>query len=64
MSRVYGKIDPLNNGWAFEGLTIEQLKELIQAADEEVIDSIEETLGDLSILPAVLKDLISEVENK
>lgn len=62
MSKVYGKIGPLENGWKFEGIAMDQLKELIQLADNEDIDSIEETFGDLAILPAILKDLISEIE--
>ena len=62
MSKVYGKIEENGNGWSFEGVTIQHLKDLVKAADNEEIDSIEEFFGDLAILPAILKDLINDIE--
>lgn len=62
MSKVYGKIEENENGWSFEGVTLQHLKDLVKAADNDEIDSIEEYFGDLAILPVILKDLISDIE--
>ena len=44
--------------WAStEGLTVEQVKEMIQAAEYKLIDITEETLEYLENLPSILKDL-------
>lgn len=64
MSKVYGKIEENENGWSFEGVTLQHLKDLVAATEREELDSIEEYFGDLAILPAIIKDLISEVEDK
>lgn len=64
MSKVYGNIEENENGWSFEGVTLQHLKDLVAATEREELDSIEEYFGDLAILPAIIKDLISEVEDK